>query len=103
MAQLVDFSKELDKTFDRELELSVPPHIALGAVMVDVDIMPRTASCLIYGVHADGTSRCVRLNGGHSQVSLPFAERKVYLKYSDKGTEVRIGTIGHIDRSPIIG
>ena len=90
MAQMIDF--------DKELELSIPAGIQLESVMVDVEVIPSSSSCLIYGMHADGQTRCIKLKGGHSQVHLPFAHRKVYLKYIDNTTEVHIGTIGHIDK-----
>lgn len=90
MAQMIDF--------DKELELSIPQNIDITSVMVDVEVIPASSSCLIYGIHSDGQTRCIKLKGGHSQVHLPFAHRKVYLKYIDNTAEVRIGTIGHIDK-----
>jgi hypothetical protein len=84
--------------FDKEIELSVPDGISPEAILVDVDIEPHTASCLIFGLMADGHTKFIRLRGGHSQVKLPFVHRKVYLKYFHNITEVRIGTIGYIDR-----
>jgi hypothetical protein len=84
--------------FDKELELSVPLGIEVEAILVDVDITPLHASCLIFGLMADGHTKFVRLRGGHSQVRLPFVHRKVYLKYFHNISEVRIGTIGYIDR-----
>lgn len=92
MAQLVDF--------DKELELSIPMEGHVESIMIDVEVIPATASCLIYGVHSDGQTRCVKLKGGHSQVRLPFCHRKVYLKYVDNTSEVRIGTIGHTNKLP---
>lgn len=84
--------------FDKEIELSVPADIDLDSVMVDVEVIPASSSCLAYGLQADGQTRCVKLEGGHSQVHLPFAHRTVYLKYQGGASEVRISTIGHIDR-----
>ena len=84
--------------FDREIELSIPEGADPEAILVDVDIVPNSASCLIFGLMADGHTKFVRARGGHSQLKLPFVHRKIYLKFFNKITEVRIGTIGYIDR-----
>jgi len=78
--------------FDKELNLSVSNNFK--SILVDVDLSPKNASCLIYGVMADGKTEAVSVKGGHSQVKLPFSNGKIYLKYADGATEVRIGTIG---------
>jgi len=90
MAQHIDF--------DKELLLSVPEGADIEAILVDVDIKPLNGMCLIFGLMADGHTKFLRLRGGHHQVRLPFVHRKVYLKYLRHVDEVRIGTIGHIDR-----
>jgi hypothetical protein len=84
--------------FDKEFNLSIPEGVDLEAILVDVEIKPHSGSCLIFGLMADGHTKFVRLRGGHSQVRLPFVHRKVYLKYLKPIDEIRIGTIGHIDR-----
>lgn len=81
--------------FDRELNLSIPPDAHCSAILVDVDVEPRHAECLIYGTMANGSTSFVKLKGGHSQVSLPFASRKVFLKYLSEPQHIRIGTIGY--------
>jgi len=84
--------------FDKELDLSIPDGADIEAIFVDVEVIPASASCLIYGMGSDGHTHKVTLQGGHSQVRLPFSHRKVYLKYQSNASEVRIGTIGHLDK-----
>lgn len=84
--------------FDQELDLSAPKDEAFEAILVDVDLQPSHASCLIYGVAPDGHSECVEVHGGHSQVRLPFGSRHVCVKYLHGLQQFRIGTIGTIAR-----
>lgn len=84
--------------FDQEVDLSGPQDGEFEAILVDVDLQPNDASCLIYGVAPDGHSECVEVHGGHSQVRLPFGSRHVCVKYLHGLQQFRIGTIGTIAR-----
>jgi hypothetical protein len=82
--------------YDSELELSAPHGRKLHGFLVDVDVAPKEASCIIYGVTADGHTEGVAVKGGHSQVRLPFAETRVYVKHLGCPEHVWISTIGYL-------
>jgi len=81
--------------YDSEMNLSVPAGSAVTSILVDVDLAPKDGSCMIYGITPEGHTECVTVRGGHSQVNLPFAHPKIYVKHIGWLDHVWIGTIGH--------
>lgn len=81
--------------YDSEFELSAPHGGKLKNILIDVDIQPQSASCVIYGITADGHTEGVTVLGGHHQVSLPFAHPKIYVKHNCPLEHIWIGTIGY--------
>ena len=82
--------------YDSVLDLSVPDNGVLRAILVDIDLAPKDGSCTIYGIMPDGHTEGVTVQGGHSQIRLPFAKRKIYVKHNGKLDHIRIGAIGHL-------
>ena len=79
-------------TYDQEATLSAPPGGILAAIMVTVEIEPADAGCLIYGFLADGSMGQVEVRGARTELELPFAEPKIYVKYLGGLKNLRILT-----------
>lgn len=80
---------------DAAFDLSVAPGCLPNGILVDVELQPESGRCLIFGRLANGNTGSVEIKGGHSQVSLPFIDPRIFIKHLGRFQEIRIGTIGH--------
>lgn len=82
---------------DKTCRLSVPDETILKSILVEVEMMPENATCVIYGIDANGQSACVTVSGSHSEIDLPFSSPQICIRHDDD-VQVRIGTIGYKDQ-----
>jgi len=84
-------------TYHQEVDLTAPPGGILSSIAVTVTIEPPTAGCLIYGTLADGMMTSVEVRGGKSEIELPLAHPKIYIRYLQGVTSLSIDTRGYVD------
>jgi hypothetical protein len=68
-------------TYDIKQKLSAPEGGILASVKVAVQIEPRDAGCLIYGIQRDGNIGFVEIRGSNAAIDLPFAWPPIFVKY----------------------
>lgn len=76
---------------------NVPTGGVASAIHVTVEIEPADASCLIYGWMPDKNLGYVHVNGGQTNIDLPFAHPEIYVKYLGGLQNFRISTHGYSD------
>jgi hypothetical protein len=92
MVLLLEQQMDPQVKYDRELYLMAPTGGVLKSILVTVEIEPEDAGCLIYGTAADGSTSFVEATGAKTDIELPFAHPRIYLKYSDGTRSVQIAT-----------
>lgn len=79
-------------------ELTLPAPAGADAIIVNVEIEPPTASCVIYGfTKAPKTLQPIRVLGSASRLALPYAEPKIYILHEAGLRTLRITTVGWRD------
>jgi hypothetical protein len=69
----------------------------LASVKVAVQIEPKDAGCLIYGIQRDGNIGFVEIRGSSGAVDPPFAWPRIFVKYIGGLQKVSITTLGWRD------
>jgi hypothetical protein len=78
--------------YDRETTLNAPDGVLLTSISVTVELDPPDSGCLIYGTLRDGNMGCIEVRGARSEIDLPFANPKIYVKYLKGLSSFQIST-----------